>query len=352
MSVRESEEPGRRSAGGLAVRRRALAWPRDREFRILSIDGGGIRGIFPAAFLAGVEERYLGDASVAQYFDLIAGTSTGGMLAPGLGSGLTAGDVRDLYVNRGCEVFPPWDGDVWSTMARRMGDFFQLFKYRYSRDALARLARDTFGDRKFGESQVRMCIPSADGRHGEPYIFQDAASSRFSDGCFRIHGESCLGYRSCSDFLPSLGRCGLCICRWWSVANDPIMVALVDALTCFDLPRHSVRILSIGCGSSAWVVDQPKLHGGVIAWRGVIEAAMQLQSLNVRGQAGLLIGRDRLVRVDPPTDAEPIGLDDYRRAVRELVPAAESIVDRISDRIVETFFGEKSPMYHPIQYPE
>src|SRR3954454_18025200 len=80
-----------RSAGTRRSRRRGLPWPKGREFRVLSIDGGGIRGILPAAILAGLEERFLGGASVAGYFDLIAGTSTGGILALGLGAGFPGG---------------------------------------------------------------------------------------------------------------------------------------------------------------------------------------------------------------------------------------------------------------------
>lgn len=73
--------PPKRSSGSLRRRRVPLPWPEDREFRILSIDGGGIRGIYPATFLAGLEERYLRGNSIAHYFDLIAGTSTGGIIA-------------------------------------------------------------------------------------------------------------------------------------------------------------------------------------------------------------------------------------------------------------------------------
>ena len=101
------EEPLKRSSGALDRRRVPLFWPEDRPFRILSIDGGGIRGVYPATFLAGLEQRYLGGESVARYFDLIAGTSTGGILAVGLGAGITAVELRDLYVDRGCEIFPP-----------------------------------------------------------------------------------------------------------------------------------------------------------------------------------------------------------------------------------------------------
>jgi len=71
-------EPGEpRSSGAIPQRRVPQDWPKDRRFRILSIDGGGIRGIFPAAILAGLERRYAGGRSIASYFDLVAGTSTG-----------------------------------------------------------------------------------------------------------------------------------------------------------------------------------------------------------------------------------------------------------------------------------
>ena len=100
-------EVPKRSAGTLRHRRVQMPWPGNRQFRILSIDGGGIRGIFTAAFLANLENRYLGGASVAKCFDLIAGTSTGGIIALGLADGLRASELRDIYIQRGCEIFPP-----------------------------------------------------------------------------------------------------------------------------------------------------------------------------------------------------------------------------------------------------
>ena len=81
MSSGTEHPPPKRSSGALRRRRVPLPWPEDREFRILSIDGGGILGIYPATFLAGLEERYLKGASIARYFDLIARTSTGGIIA-------------------------------------------------------------------------------------------------------------------------------------------------------------------------------------------------------------------------------------------------------------------------------
>jgi len=79
----------------------ALTMPSSRGYKgfelkkILSIDGGGIKGVFPAAFLAEIEEK-LGEP-IIDYFDLIAGTSTGGIIALGLGLGFSPREILSMY---------------------------------------------------------------------------------------------------------------------------------------------------------------------------------------------------------------------------------------------------------------
>lgn len=72
------------------------------SFRILSLDGGGIRGAFIAAFLAEVERQV--NARVADYFDLIAGTSTGGIIAIGLALGEPATRIEQFYRDKGSDL--------------------------------------------------------------------------------------------------------------------------------------------------------------------------------------------------------------------------------------------------------
>ena len=72
--------------------------------RILSIDGGGIKGVFPAAFLATLEEAT--GLRIADYFDLIVGTSTGGIIAIGLGLGFSGSDLLRFYEHYGPQIFP------------------------------------------------------------------------------------------------------------------------------------------------------------------------------------------------------------------------------------------------------
>ena len=246
MSDNDDGEPPKRSAGALKQRRVPLPWPDNREFRILSIDGGGIRGVFPATFLAGLEERYLGGNSVAQYFDLIAGTSTGGIIALGLSAGLKASELRDLYVNRGCEIFPPVRSGLVGAAERRLRNFCQYFKYRFDRKALMRILRETLGNRKFGEAQTRLCIPSFDGRYGEVYIFKTPHHPDFKKDARERMTKVAAATAAAPTFFQPLEDGGYTFVDGGVWANNPIMIALVDVLSCFSVPRDNVRILSLG----------------------------------------------------------------------------------------------------------
>src|SRR5262249_46460785 len=75
------------------------------RFQILSLDGGGLKGLFGVSFLAAWEECE--GRSVTEYFDLIAGTSTGGIIALALGVGYSAKEILQFYVKEAANIFPP-----------------------------------------------------------------------------------------------------------------------------------------------------------------------------------------------------------------------------------------------------
>ncbi|MCY4082215.1 MAG: CBASS cGAMP-activated phospholipase [Caldilineaceae bacterium] len=341
--------PQIRSSGAVKHQRIQLPWPEGQEFRILSIDGGGIKGIFTAAFLAGLEERYLGGDSIARYFDLIAGTSTGGIIALGLGAGLTAAELRDLYIRRGHEIFPP---QHW--LGRRLGNVRQFFLHRYARKALLQVLDETFGQKTLGASESRLCIPSFDGQHSEVYIFKTPHHPDYKEDGRERMAKVAAATSAAPTFFRPLEDGGYTFVDGGVWCNNPVMVGLVDAQACFALPRGSIRILSTGCGNRPFTVGKfKKKLGGLLAWKDIVYAAMRLQSLNAVGQAGLLIGADRIVRVDAPEDAKPIGLDDYVRASRELPPAASEALKNYGETVASLFLQEEAAPYipHPLGLP-
>ena len=109
-------------------------------FRILSLDGGGIRGVFPAALLARLEEHL--EHPIGRYFDLIAGTSTGGIIAIGLGLGLSAGDILKLYVEQGPAIFGQEHGAVENWVRQKLRGMAHLFVTKHSSEPLRRSLED------------------------------------------------------------------------------------------------------------------------------------------------------------------------------------------------------------------
>jgi patatin-like phospholipase/acyl hydrolase len=152
----------RRSDGTLHALRDALPWPVGKPYRILSIDGGGIRGILPAAILTILEERYLAGKSAGDYFDLITGTSTGGIIALGLSIGLPARAILDIYMQYGAEVFPALRVNP---LKIRSGLRFirGLRHHTYDPDRLLRQLEKVFGQHLLGDAKRRLCIPTFDG---------------------------------------------------------------------------------------------------------------------------------------------------------------------------------------------
>lgn len=146
--------------------------------RILSIDGGGIRGIIPGQILVELEKKLRKldkkpDARIADYFDIIAGTSTGGILTclylcPESSSSkrpkFTAEEAVELYLERGDEIF---DISLWQKLKSGGG----LLDEKYSADELEDALKDYFKDLKLSELLKPCIITSYDIRRRQAHFF-------------------------------------------------------------------------------------------------------------------------------------------------------------------------------------
>nr|WP_321510254.1 CBASS cGAMP-activated phospholipase [uncultured Hyphomonas sp.] len=305
----------RRSDGTLYEERQKLPWPADTPFRILSIDGGGIKGILPATILANLENALPDNHGLAKHFDLIAGTSTGGIIAIGLALGVSAKTILDLYLTEGDRIFPsaPW---MFGRIGRRVGLAKQIFHRRYDPTVLDHELARIIGGRKFGEAKCRLVVPAFD-QNTEPYIFKTAHHPDYK----RDWKEDALTVARATSaapaFLEGLEHSGR---RFWDggvFANNPLMMAVVDALACYDISRRNIEVLSIGCATDKPALTRRHLTAGFWGWRNAHAVASSLQNHDAIGQAGLLIGRDHLLRIDADLPYT-IEMDDYVTAKERL----------------------------------
>jgi uncharacterized protein len=143
--------------------------------RILSIDGGGIRGIIPAMILDEIERR-TGKRTV-ELFDVVAGTSTGGILglavtlrgSDGQGSRYTAAEMVEHYVRNGPTIFP--------TSAIR--NFLSYFRGpKFPRSGIESVLKETFGEARLSDCLVDVIIPSYNIEIDEPVLFTSREARR------------------------------------------------------------------------------------------------------------------------------------------------------------------------------
>src|SRR5450759_169620 len=139
-------------------------------YRVLALDGGGVRGLIPAQVLTEIE-THMG-RPISEMFDLIAGTSTGGILALGLtkpdGQGkpqFTASDMSDLYLNEGTTIFP-------HSIFQEVKTLHGLADARYPAEPIERVLAQHFGDTMLSRALTEVVIPSYDLSAPAPYFFK------------------------------------------------------------------------------------------------------------------------------------------------------------------------------------
>ena len=137
---------------------------KDSRFQILSLDGGGLKGIFTASFLATIEKHL--EVNIVDHFDLIAGTSTGGIIALGLGIGLKPEDILSLYVKNGPKIFA-----AQNSIQRLLLSVKHIFYRKYSSRKLSMVLKEYFEENLLGHSDKRLLIPAYNSTRGCVYIF-------------------------------------------------------------------------------------------------------------------------------------------------------------------------------------
>jgi uncharacterized protein len=319
-------------------------------YRILSLDGGGIRGVFPAAFLAKLEEHL--DRPIGSYFDLIAGTSTGGIIAIGLGLGLPAGEILKLYEECGPEIFDQHHGPVKTWLGQRVRGAWNLLGTKYSSDPLCDALRNILGDRRLGESRTRLVIPAWHPVLERVYIYKTAHHPRLESDYKQLALDAAMATAAAPTFLkPHLTIDAVELVDGGVWANNPIGVACVEAVGLLGWPSNRLRILSIGTINDAQV--PPRWRGKLPMAGYVTRLFMAGQSHSAMGAAKIITGdvhdRKAIWRIDQTAPEGRYSLDNTRR-IAEMKSRAVAEAREQLPELRKHFFTEPAEAFTPFHH--
>jgi patatin-like phospholipase/acyl hydrolase len=225
--------------------------------RILSLDGGGIRGLVSCLWLAGVEDALTqaDKPGLIRNFDLIAGSSTGALVACGLSLGMTPQQLAELYRSQRHVIFPGMAARLWS----RAGRVFTqgLSAPRYDARGLEKVLRKVFGKTTLGQAKKPLLITSYDTVSRTPVIFKSFKPEHAALPMWEV----CRASSAAPTYFPAHGmtvedrKCALI--DGGVVANNPTASAIAEALRKDRRVGNTqdLVVLSIGTGERNRPID-------------------------------------------------------------------------------------------------
>ncbi|UWQ83114.1 CBASS cGAMP-activated phospholipase [Leisingera caerulea] len=317
-------------------------------FRVLCLDGGGILGTFTASVLSDFEVQT--GKPISESFDLIVGTSTGGILALGLGLEFSATDLLDFYRTRGPTIFPHT-----SRFARTRASLRQLFAPKLDSDPLRIELSGILHDRKLAEATTRLVIPTYDAVEGRTFLFKTAHSPSLVHDADLLAVDVALATSAAPTYFRASEARQLTGSQYvdggvW--ANNPSMVGLVEAAKFLAQPISEIAILSIGTTTTTTTIAQHE-HSGALQWNvGLINLLMRGQSESATSQAKLLLG-ERYHRIDHVAPESMFSMDDGRvDKIEKLIALGRNQARKIANKtpVFDIFLnGEVARKFKPIQ---
>jgi len=212
----------------------------NKAFKILCVDGGGIKGLYSSTILEHLEHRF---GSMSDYFDMICGTSTGGLIALCLALKIPSSAISNIYAEHGYKIFPK--RSLIGGIVRQT-----LWKGKYSDEPLKQVLNDVFGNKTVADLQNLVCVPSYSLTDARPWVFKRDHGNLDRDNNTLLV-DVALATAAAPTYFP---LCEIATYNYkqfidggvW--ANNPTLVGLIEALTYFvgkDKDFSSVEILSV-----------------------------------------------------------------------------------------------------------
>jgi len=282
------------------------------SFRILALDGGGIKGTFTAAAIATWEQQT--GLRIVDHFDLIAGTSTGGILAIGLGIGLSGQEMLEFYRKKGPLIFP---------ITRLRGRVYHILRHiivpKYSQEILHRELEAAFyhegKSKSLKDSLCRLVIPTYHAVAGASHLFRTPHHPDLTADAHTDAANAALATAAAPTFFTAAKIANMVAESsyfdggvW---ANSPAMAAIIEAVCFLGIPLERVDVLSVGTTEEPFTVRK-QTRSGIIGWlwkKKILDLLMNAQQESSLKLAKHLVGEPRFLRVNEMTASGSYSLD-------------------------------------------
>lgn len=292
---------------------------------ILSIDGGGIRGIIPAAILAEIEKRTR--KPVCELFDYIAGTSTGGIIAAMLATPgdkgnpmFTAEQVKSMYIELGSNVFH-------SSFIRKILTLGGILGTRYSSRRLEKYLKEYLKGTRLHSTLTKLIVPSYDTESCSPWFFKTTKALRYKGTLDDPELSSVVRATTAAPtFFPPLKLDGHCFIDGGVVTNNPSLCAYAEARKLN--PKDEIIIVSLGTGRLLEFHKYSEIKNwGALNWAiPIFNVLSNSSSTTVDYQMKTLLGKDHYFRFEFILDRQAERMDD---ASKKNIQYLESVARKV-----------------------
>lgn len=312
------------------------------NFHILALSGGGFRALYTAAVLESIEQS-LG-APLATKFDLICGTSSGGLLALGLAKGLPASELREMFEIDGSRIFgrPRFGGGL-------------LISAKHRADGLKEVLSERFGSTTIGELTQRVLVPSVNYSTGRGQFFKTPHAKEFEKDYVMTLVDVGLATTAAPVYLPlhRIDATASVYADGGLIGNSPGLFGVHEAVHFLDASIETVRVLSIGTmATGATIGGDANLDRSAAAWgEQLYDLIISAQDAAAHFVLKQLLRSGRYIRVDAqptPQQSNDIALDRVSRAAINVLKArgADSAKTVLGDSDFQPFRQHVAPRPH------
>ena len=290
-------------------------------FRILAIDGGGVRGVYPAHILKLFSRQH--GADLTSVFDLIVGTSTGAIIAAAVAARIPLEKVTEIYEGHAREIF-----------SKRRFSFGGVVRSRYRSGPLRRVLSDVFGNLQMADVPGRLMLPSTDISNGNVFVIKSSYLPSFVRDAKIPLVEAIMASSAAPTYFDPVRIDEYLLADGGLWGNNPSFIAYTEAIGKLAVPRDEVRIFSLGTGTGHQFYDVARANSmwGVATGWGVsrlVDTILNLQSRASANTSTLLL-RDSYLRVSFD-ESGPLALDDVSQIPRLKAKAGEAFTYKSAD---------------------